>query len=208
MSYYLSYNTLSSLGEFVPGTVHSDTSHNNPHSRLITNDINLDTQLHSVSDNVSTLQSDVAALQAAPATGRVVRFTPSMVLMANNVAFGIDDGMVPEWNFSVVYGITYHKIWQTHTYPWFLPYSGVSGVLVQAAVWTTSSTSCYIKVKSTSCPEFTAAYSRSRANSDDGASDTNEFEIPYEGSRIFQTYYSAVWGNGFALTVNVVGYRT
>jgi len=198
MSLTLPYPTYTA---FTSTTVHSDAAHNTPHAGLLSNDVYLASQIDAANTNISTLQ-------AAPSTGTIVRITPSMVLMANNAVFAIDDGMVPEWNFSVIYGITYHKIWQTHTYPWFLPYTGISGVLVQAAVWTTSSTSCYVKVKSTSCPEFTAAYSRSRANSDDGCSDTNEFEIPYEGSRIFQTYYSAVWGNGFALTVNVVGYRT
>lgn len=66
MSYYIAYSTLPSIGEFAPDTVHSYTAHNTPHDRLRANDVLLDSALGTVSSYVSTLQAQVAALQAIP----------------------------------------------------------------------------------------------------------------------------------------------
>lgn len=208
MSTYITYTTLASIGEFTPTTVHSSTAHNTPHSDLIANDNALDTALGGVASSVTTLQGQVAALQAAPSTGRIVRIIPVQQYIANNTTFTADNGMPPEWPLSVTYNTADIRVWKTQIYPLTIPYSGISGILAQVAIMTTSSSSCYVYLRSASCPQFVAGYSRSRSNSDDGASDTNIIELPYESGRTFESYFNAVWGNGYAFVLTVLGYRT
>lgn len=66
------YTTIAAIGEFGPTTVHSDTAHNAPHSNLLANDNNLQSQITSLSSTVSGLSgysiTSISQLAAVPSS--------------------------------------------------------------------------------------------------------------------------------------------
>ena len=212
MSYYISYD---SLDQFTPVTVHSDTVHNTPHNRLIVNDVALDNQLYSVSSSVSTLQSQVAALQAQPLP-TLTMITPTLIYRVNNhVTTGSVGGIYyfpPEMRFanSASYA-SYINTYQSHAYPWIIPSSGVRSVVLRC--WTVMSApgggnAAWMSLRSTTGSLFpeqgiTSAWGGGNGDSNTVAVDV---EMPYEPSRQITSYCAGY--NTIGHFIFAVGYRS
>jgi hypothetical protein len=183
---------------FAADTVHSFTAHNTPHAGLLSNDNAIKDYL----DN--TIDPAIAALQAVPPSA-IVRITPVQLYLANNTGIATENGTPPAWSPATTHNTGDIRVWKTLTYPVTVP-TGVGSILIQLVAMSMSSSAAYISVKSTSVPEFVGVYSRSRANSDDNASDTSMIELPYEAGRSFDIYFNAL--STYVVIVNVLGYRT
>lgn len=181
---------------FSPSTVHTDAHHNNPHAKLLQNDIELK-----------------AAVDGISGGGVLTRIPMREVYRINNVAFSAAN-MPPEFVTAGSVNMGNNGTWQTHSYddgivvpPYIIPTPAIS-VIMQIFIGTSSSSAAYARFKTASLfPDAVVAESYSRANSDDTCANTVLIEMPYETARTFQSYCHIKAGSG-ACILFVVGYRS
>lgn len=215
MSYYITYDTLDKLTHFTPTTVHSDTNHNTPHERLVTNDNVLDAQLGSISSSVAALQSQVAALQAQPLP-TLVSITPTLIYRVNNLdTTGIIGGVYyfpPEYRYTASASYTsLINTYQTHSYPASIPVSGVRSVVLRccsAMFGPGGGNAAWISLRSAYGGLFPEQGITSAPGGTNGDINTAmmDVEMPYESTRQFVSYCAGY--NAYANFIFAVGYRS
>jgi hypothetical protein len=168
------------VDEFSAPIVHSDAVHNNPHAKLLANDVSLNSR-------VQVLESSLV----------LTRITPTLVYQINNVI--LTPAYLPvEWRTSSIENVANNGTYQIHSYPGSIP-TPASSVVVQCVTQAGTGSNCYIRLKATSFPDCPIVRGAVGSNED-------TLEMPYEAARIFQSY---CYGEGslYVMQIFVVGYR-
>lgn len=180
------------IDEFSAASIHDSDTHNNPHSKLLANDVDLDSRLQS-------LEAGLA----------LTRITPTLVYkMSSSYSTGTS-GIPSEYQNTSSTNVGNNGTWQSHSYPVAIP-TPCSSVLIKCVAFTGNSSRAYIRLRSvtpsTTFPDDIIVFSWSPANSDDSASDSMTVEMPYNSARTFESYCLGV--SSYVCIIFAVGYRS
>lgn len=198
--------TYTSVPQFIPTTVHTAAVHNEPHDKLISNDNQIAAYVNALEATVASIEATVTA-QAST----LVRITPVLIyrLAYTGALWFIASPILSYKEYPAAENWAFVSTYVTHSYPAAIPVTAKS-IFLNIGIISASQKSGFMNLRSlapsTLFPEDTVCESISRANNDDSAADNVTIEMPYEPTRLFQSYCgvsSYAW-----FSIAAVGYRT